>query len=261
MISTQEPTISPELLDLCNVCIVHRFNSPAWYQILKTHLAGAKSSRDESDVDAQQLFEKIVALRTGEAFIFCPTALLDVRDGEARRLQNGFIRIKIRPRCSADGGRSIMADDEQLITSNGEQPVSNIIRPYKRQETARYPGARVMKRNVSSAIDQRTAPAPAPAPAPATTHLSTACAAAPPVQPKQKKPDTTQILQTLRETVSTSLLDDPRSLSLQEIRKRVVARLNLPKNFFGDASWLKITRNTIRTEAVRYDFLITYTIC
>ena len=30
IISTQEPTLSPQLLELCNVAFVHRFRSPRW---------------------------------------------------------------------------------------------------------------------------------------------------------------------------------------------------------------------------------------
>jgi len=40
IISTQEPTISPKLLDLCSVTIVHRFSSPDWLSALSKHLAG-----------------------------------------------------------------------------------------------------------------------------------------------------------------------------------------------------------------------------
>lgn len=43
IISTQEPTISPRLLDLCSVTIVHRFSSPEWLEVLKQHLAGASA--------------------------------------------------------------------------------------------------------------------------------------------------------------------------------------------------------------------------
>ncbi|KAG8664114.1 hypothetical protein FPOAC2_10346 [Fusarium poae] len=32
IISTQEPTVSPRLLDLCSTVIVHRFTSPTWFQ-------------------------------------------------------------------------------------------------------------------------------------------------------------------------------------------------------------------------------------
>src|SRR5204863_353082 len=41
IISTQEPSISPKLLDLCSVTIVHRFTSPDWLKTLRRHLAGA----------------------------------------------------------------------------------------------------------------------------------------------------------------------------------------------------------------------------
>ena len=44
IISTQEPTISTTLLNLCSVTIVHRFTSPEWLRILKNHIAGACDS-------------------------------------------------------------------------------------------------------------------------------------------------------------------------------------------------------------------------
>lgn len=43
IISTQEPTVSPKLLDLCSVTIVHRFTSPEWLRALQNHLAGVSS--------------------------------------------------------------------------------------------------------------------------------------------------------------------------------------------------------------------------
>lgn len=108
VISTQEPTISPKLLDLCSTTIVHRFTSPEWLQALKKHLAGAsswvtargrvgtlsgrekESSPDEprkaafltaQGPDTQMdLFSRIVNLKTGEGLLFAPTAVLDVRE-------------------------------------------------------------------------------------------------------------------------------------------------------------------------------------
>ncbi|TQB76919.1 hypothetical protein MPDQ_006098 [Monascus purpureus] len=77
MIATQEPTVSPALLDLCNVTIIHRFNSPAWYKAIEAHIAGAAmASRKASQANASDLFQQIVQLATGEALVFCPTALL-----------------------------------------------------------------------------------------------------------------------------------------------------------------------------------------
>ncbi|KAL1862759.1 hypothetical protein Daus18300_008403 [Diaporthe australafricana] len=44
IISTQEPTVSPRLLDLCSVTVVHRFTSPEWLRALRRHLAGAEET-------------------------------------------------------------------------------------------------------------------------------------------------------------------------------------------------------------------------
>ncbi|KAH0494493.1 hypothetical protein TgHK011_001110 [Trichoderma gracile] len=159
IISTQEPTISPKLLDLCSTTIVHRFTSPDWMQTLKKHLAGASivpleevcNEEDDDDFDhkvvkspltanelATELFTKIVALRRGEALLFCPSAIIDVRrsvsksdknafangdgvkeeDGHEKqkktgptlvKLSHGHLRIRVRERVTRDGGRSVVA--------------------------------------------------------------------------------------------------------------------------------------------------------
>ncbi|KAK7731084.1 hypothetical protein SLS53_008802 [Cytospora paraplurivora] len=44
IISTQEPTVSPKLLDLCSATIVHRFTSPEWLRALQKHLAGVSEA-------------------------------------------------------------------------------------------------------------------------------------------------------------------------------------------------------------------------
>ncbi|EGO53272.1 hypothetical protein NEUTE1DRAFT_21543, partial [Neurospora tetrasperma FGSC 2508] len=148
IISTQEPTISPKLLDLCSVTIVHRFTSPDWLRALSKHLAGvSKGGRmlekalainqnmaddvciendgvnslalDYSD-PAMELFSRIVALRVGEALVFAPSAIIGVQKAIPRppststpapkpRLAHGVLKVRIRNRTTADGGRSIMA--------------------------------------------------------------------------------------------------------------------------------------------------------
>ena len=109
IIATQEPKLAPALLDLCNVTIVHRFQSQAWYSTLKNHLA-ALSTRGESD----NVFGRIVDLENGEALVFCPTAHLDVEgDGEGlevvKALKSGYVKMRVRKRVTVDGGKSIMA--------------------------------------------------------------------------------------------------------------------------------------------------------
>lgn len=144
IISTQEPTISTALLDLCSVTVVHRFTSPAWHQALVKHLAGAsmavgarvdnddededKNDMDEDEVEkgaqglqamafpsSKKLFEAVVGLGTGEALVFAPSAITGVtkvREGgeEPVHLGHGVLKLRIRKRVTKDGGKSVMAD-------------------------------------------------------------------------------------------------------------------------------------------------------
>lgn len=106
LISTQEPTISPKLLDLCSVTIVHRFTSPEWLRALQKHLAGVSEAGEQT----HSIFAQIVQLRVGEALMFAPSAVLRP-DGDAQvvKLSNGVIKVRVRNRVTHDGGRSIMA--------------------------------------------------------------------------------------------------------------------------------------------------------
>ena len=114
IISTQEPTLSPQLLQLCNVTIVHRFLSPAWFETLKSHLAGVRGNGSASSHDT---FSTIVNLRVGEALVFSPTSFLDVVQTNSdpfcvrvlQALGTAYIKIGIRKRTTADGGQSMMA--------------------------------------------------------------------------------------------------------------------------------------------------------
>ena len=125
VIATQEPTISPRLLELCNFTIVHRFQSPGWFKALQSHLAGASSILGEDDNElgiissgkrVADLFEKIVNLRCGEALLFAPSALIGFvlapGGDEIHPVKLGMrtLRIRTRQRLTADGGRSIMAE-------------------------------------------------------------------------------------------------------------------------------------------------------
>jgi hypothetical protein len=126
IISTQEPTTSPALLDLSSTTIVHRFTSPEWLRTLKRHIAGAASDLD-NDTDsgreansrgnsnpAKRMFTEVVNLRVGEALLFAPSAMVGLdegKDGEValRRLGDGFLKVRVRTRLTIDGGKSVMA--------------------------------------------------------------------------------------------------------------------------------------------------------
>ncbi|KAI1118026.1 hypothetical protein F5Y14DRAFT_400866 [Nemania sp. NC0429] len=139
IISTQEPSISPKLLDLCSMTVVHRFTSPDWMRVLRSHLAGTATMaklaqyierRDgeeeaadeklsglkglESNGDSTfELFSQIVELKTGEALVFAPNAVVNLKQGKAgttpKRLAHNVLRVTVRRRVTKDGGESIMA--------------------------------------------------------------------------------------------------------------------------------------------------------
>ncbi|KAI2692219.1 hypothetical protein LCP963914a_313 [Penicillium roqueforti] len=145
LIATQEPTLSPSLLELCNVTIIHRFSSPAWFKAIKSHIAGAGIEKSDANA-AASIFHKIVRLPTGEALVFCPTALLDIAKHNAKeneeassvissdrpvseegsssadstrakdeptldrvvQLGTAYAHIRVRNRITVDGGRSVL---------------------------------------------------------------------------------------------------------------------------------------------------------
>ncbi|KAL9631194.1 MAG: hypothetical protein Q9164_006022, partial [Protoblastenia rupestris] len=113
VIATQEPTVSPRLIDLCSMTLIHRFTSPNWLDALKGHLAGARPANGEDS-----LLAEIVGLNTGEALLFAPSAKLEVEERtdqagktiwKPRSLGIAYVKVRIRERMSSDGGRSICA--------------------------------------------------------------------------------------------------------------------------------------------------------
>ncbi|KAL8726352.1 MAG: hypothetical protein Q9166_006759 [cf. Caloplaca sp. 2 TL-2023] len=119
IMATQEPTISPKLLDLCSMTIVHRFSSPNWMLALKGHLAGvSKVGEGDAKRDADEIFETIVNLQAGQALLFSPSAMLEAPDKEVnasahvakiQKLGLKYVKMRIRQRITADGGKSVMA--------------------------------------------------------------------------------------------------------------------------------------------------------
>jgi len=116
LIATQEPTISPALLDLCSVSIVHRFTSPDWLSTLQKHLAAASShlttsnGTPDSKNKIGKIFDEIVKLNVGEALLFSPSAMLGLdKKGGLTKLGMEYLKIRVRKRISQDGGKSVLA--------------------------------------------------------------------------------------------------------------------------------------------------------
>ncbi|KAK3673914.1 hypothetical protein LTR78_006116 [Recurvomyces mirabilis] len=109
VISTQEPTLSPSLLDLCNTSIIHHFNSPAWFAAIEGHLGGA-SSMTTTEHGRAELFKRILGLKLGESLVFSPSSFVGSdEDGMPRKLGSGVLSLQTRLRMGMDIGMSDMA--------------------------------------------------------------------------------------------------------------------------------------------------------
>ncbi|KAF1352975.1 hypothetical protein EJ07DRAFT_168674 [Lizonia empirigonia] len=128
VIATQEPSINTQLLDLCSITMVHRCTSPAWFKVLKQHVAALylnlpTPSVEASDIDGgmaelpqddKALFQEIVRLKLGESLLFCPTAAVAVAGEGIGRMEGGYVKFKTRQRVTADGGKSKLAAEAQF---------------------------------------------------------------------------------------------------------------------------------------------------
>lgn len=137
IISTQEPTINPRLIDLCSVTVIHRFYSPDWFNALRKHIApsrarGSRSknrgrsrpqstgfgagesdenswdSGDGEDENGVELFKNISALGTGEALVFAPSAILGIEESGKAKKADSLFKMKMRKRVTWDGGKSMV---------------------------------------------------------------------------------------------------------------------------------------------------------
>ncbi|KAF3902071.1 hypothetical protein ABW21_db0200481 [Orbilia brochopaga] len=117
IISTQDPQVHPELLELSSFILMHRFDSPRWFATLRNHVGfdgknnESASNEDEAEVDreAATTFQQIMRLNTGEAYLYCPqlaTVGQGVYGQEIARLGNKLLKVRIRRRLTKDGGVS-----------------------------------------------------------------------------------------------------------------------------------------------------------
>ncbi|CBY00281.1 predicted protein [Plenodomus lingam JN3] len=103
IISTQEPTISTDLIALCSLTVIHRFTSPTWYAALRQHISAMGG-------DDRAIMRRIEELETGGALVFSPSAVLGKDDeGAPVKATGRLMGLRIRKRITKDGGESIMA--------------------------------------------------------------------------------------------------------------------------------------------------------
>ena len=107
IISTQEPSISPKLIDLCSITVMHRFSSPEWLDVLRRHILVSDEEGDRGSKVG--LLREIMRLKTGEALVFAPSAIFGPRSeaGAWRIGADQLLRMRMRKRITWDGGRSV----------------------------------------------------------------------------------------------------------------------------------------------------------
>ncbi|KAL4966685.1 uncharacterized protein BDV14DRAFT_198807 [Aspergillus stella-maris] len=106
-ISTQEPTISLTLIDLCSITIIHRFTSPDGYTTTR-QLIPIENNFDNSKDQCLGPLYQISSLRVGEAIVFAPSAHLLNEEHMELDTKHHTFRIAIRNRITWDGGRTIV---------------------------------------------------------------------------------------------------------------------------------------------------------
>ena len=118
VISSQEPTISASLIDLCSITIMHRFTSPEWLTILEQHIS--LTGENDHRSDKKKLLQDIMSLKKGEALVFAPSAFIGLNDVTARRRSgtNSLLRIRTRKRMTWDGGRTLTCIEVLTILQN-----------------------------------------------------------------------------------------------------------------------------------------------
>lgn len=108
IVSTQEPSISPKLIDLCSITVIHRFSSPEWLDVLRRHIPYLDGEGERGNKVG--LLREIMRLTTGEALVFAPTAIFRTRDGDGERRIGAekLFKMRMRKRVTWDGGRSMV---------------------------------------------------------------------------------------------------------------------------------------------------------
>ena len=101
----QEPTVIPStMLDLASFIICHRFTSPSWCRHLARHVSAGDNA------ETAQWFQDVMLLATGQCVVFSPSALvMSSNDSSVRLLGRDYLKLRVRPRLTLDGGTSLLA--------------------------------------------------------------------------------------------------------------------------------------------------------
>jgi hypothetical protein len=162
-----------------------------------------------------------VGLHTGEALVFCPSAALDARDGRVLRLQQSFIRMKVRSRVTADGGKSIMASEK--VVSAKHEKMAMRVQPFSLPESSQTANPRKPRFQ-----------------APSATSTSI----------RHGTISRDQVETALRKVVIESMVKDPQRIDIDALRKSAAEEMGVGKEFFISTEWKNSSRTMIRRQAV-----------
>ncbi|KAH1353851.1 hypothetical protein KXV31_004570 [Aspergillus fumigatus] len=108
VICTQEPTVSPKLIELSSIIVIHRFTSPEWYKVIQKHVPMDIRELGSNEDGIHSGLCQIASLRTGEAIIFAPSAHLMGEKDMVLDTRHRTFRMLIRKRVTWDGGRTVV---------------------------------------------------------------------------------------------------------------------------------------------------------
>ena len=117
----QEPTVIPStMLDLASFIICHRFTSPSWCRHLARHVSAGDNA------ETAQWFQDVMLLATGQCVVFSPSALvMTSNDSSVRLLGRDFLKLRVRPRLTLDGGTSLLAVGRTLPDIDCKAPIAD----------------------------------------------------------------------------------------------------------------------------------------
>ena len=96
--------IPSTMLDLASFVICHRFTSPSWCRHLAQHVSAGDNA------ETAQWFQDVMLLATGQCVVFSPSALvMKSNNNSVRLLGRGYLKLRVRPRLTQDGGASLLA--------------------------------------------------------------------------------------------------------------------------------------------------------
>ena len=76
-----------------------------------------------NDAETTQWFQDVMLLATGQCVVFSPSALvMTTNDSSVRLLGKGYLKLRIRPRLTLDGGASLLAVGQTLPSNDWEVP-------------------------------------------------------------------------------------------------------------------------------------------